>query len=91
MVKSTQEKIEIVRNVAADLRTKAMKAGFPEPFVSWVVDANGGSLILDAPAVSDTLACPPISWESKPILVIVFSTVRFNPLVVPVNFDADGA
>ncbi len=82
MAKSIEEKIETVRKVAAGLRKKALEAGLAEPFISWVMDSNGGTLMLDAPAVSDTSALPPISWDSGPFLVTVFSTTSRCPLGV---------
>jgi hypothetical protein len=84
--KSVKEKMETVSKVAADLREKARGAGLPEPFVSCVLDLNGGALMLDAPPVSDTLTFTqrPISWDSNLVLVVVFSTTRFFPLVEPV-------
>jgi hypothetical protein len=85
-VKSTEEKMEMIRKVEAGLRQKATEVGLAGPFISWVTDTTGVPLILDAPPVSDTSALPPISWDSNRFLVTVFCQTRRIPVSAYIDF-----
>jgi hypothetical protein len=83
---SVEEKMAAVRKVEAELRGKALEAGLPEPFISWVTDANDGVLMLDAPPVSDTSGLKRISWDSNRFHVTVFCQSRRIPLSASIDF-----
>ena len=70
---SREENETYVRKIAADLRNKIVQAGHSEPLASWVMDTNGGILILDVPGLVDTSSCPALSWDSKRFFVFVFN------------------
>jgi len=85
-MKTKEEKIETVRQAASDLKTKAAQAGHDEPFVSWVIDPNGGLLVLDAPGPVDSSSAPALSWDSNRLLVFVFCETRRSFFQTTINF-----
>ncbi len=86
MVKTNEQKLEIIRKAATDLRIKAVALDLPEPFTSWVIDLKGGTLMLESAPVPDTSALLPISWDSKRFVVTVFSEIRRLPLWTYITF-----
>lgn len=84
-MKSKEEKIEKVRQAAANLKTKAAQAGH-EPSVSWVIDPNGGLLVLEAPGPVDSSSAPALSWDSNRFFVFVFSEARRSFFQTVVRF-----
>ena len=84
-MKSKEEKIKKIREAAADLKTKAAQAGHDEPFVSWVMDPNGGLLVLDAPGPVDSSSSASLSWESNRFLIFAFCETRRSFFQTTIN------
>jgi hypothetical protein len=83
---SAEEKMERFRKVAAGLREKATGVGLTGPFISWVTDPQAGTLMLEAPAVSDTSGLRPIAWDSNRFVVTLFDEARKYPVSSVIDF-----
>ena len=86
IMKTGEQKAEEVRQTAADLKDRALRLGMAEPFVSWVLDADGGLLILDVDGPVDTSQVRKLSWDSDKFTVQVFSIPRRFPISCEVHF-----
>jgi hypothetical protein len=87
-MKSKEEKVRAFQDADAELRAKATQAGHGEPFISWVIDPNGGLLLLDFQGAVDTSSAPSLSWDADRFFVFVFSETRRSFFSTALHFGS---